>query len=551
MLSKAKKVVMYIIGFVTILLGVVTCIPFRVIAANANIKDIFVVEGIVKLVVFPLVAILLVIFPNILKYRQIKNREERSKVVNLFSYLPIVILISSLLVLSLHTLTFEKYPMNNVAHSIMLVVTCCYLVLSLLLLPLLNGLTMKFARKHNYILDVVVLLILVIFDLLTWRILKTYADANIEGYVYGASQNDPYLFVLLIGLFFAVVLGAGKLVKIIKANETVVYASVLNDDQINDIIKEEYDRAYNDILDDFENYFDNEVIEEQSEPEVVEQSEPEVVEQSEPEVVEQPEPEVVEQLEPEVVEQADSNNQDESITSEVLEDLNDLHQLLEDTDSANDEKRAKEAENIRAQIEVEKNALADERNELEAYRSKMMAEIAELRAQVDEIEDEQDDKVEVAPVAKKKVFKPTFEQVVTFAKSLQEESWKISEKISEENGNGTIKFSKGKLQFLILQKTSSDYRITFMVTEKKWDTIYTTVKGISVPKNAKGNNVLKYVNKGIAETSLIKSFIRESVKAVNAEIARIEKEKEEEKKRKAEAKKLAKQQAKLAEENNK
>ncbi len=531
MLSKAKKVVMYIIGFVTILLGVVTCIPFRVIATNADIENIYLVEGIVKLVGFPLLAILLVIFPNILKYHQIQNYDERSKVVNVFCYLPIVILISSLLVLSLHTLTFEQYPTSDVAHSIMLVVICCYLVLSFLLLPFLSGLTMKLSRKYNYIIDAAVVLALVVFDLITWRILSTYASANFDGYVYGASQNDPYLFVLLVVLFFVVVIGTGKLIKLIKANETAVYASVLTENQIDDIIKEQYDRAYNDLLDDFEEHFENEVIDEDVE------EEPEVQELVEDEVVEE-KPEVQEPVEDEVVE-------------EVIEDLNDLSQLLEETDNVNDEKRVEQAEQIKAQIELEKNALVVERNELETYRTQMMAEIAALQAQVDEIEDSAEEKVEVAPVVKKKVFKPTFEQVVTFAKSLQEESWKVQEKINEENGNGTIKFSKGKIQFLILQKTNSDYRITFMVTEKKWSTIYTTVKGVSVPKNAKANNVLKYVNKGVAETSLIKSFIRESVKAVNAELDRIEKEKEEEKKRKAEAKKLAKQQAKLAEDNNK
>ena len=94
----------------------------------------------------------------------------------------------------------------------------------------------------------------------------------------------------------------------------------------------------------------------------------------------------------------------------------------------------------------------------------------------------------------------------------------------------------GKVQFLILQCTNSDYRITFLATEKKWSTILTGVKGVTIPKNAKGNKWLKYVNKGIGETSVIKSFIRESVKGANEEIANILKAKEEEKQRRAEAK---------------
>lgn len=540
MLSKAQKVVMYIIGFTAIVIGILTCIPFRVIAGNASVENIYLVEATIKLIGFPLLAILLVIIPNRLKYHQIYDYEERSKVVNVFCYLPIVIVISSLLVLSLHTLTFEQYPTSNVGHSIMLVVFACYLVLSCLLLPLLMRLTMKLSRKYNYLLDLLVLLILVVTILLTWRILKIYASANLSGYVYGASQYDPYLFVLLIGLFFAAVFGVTKLVKFIKANETIVYANTLTKERVDEIVKEQYDRAYNDLLDEFEEHFDNEVIDvEENETDTIDEQEEPVV----PNQVKQ-QSNVVEDLGIKVEEQDDSSH-------EVIGNLNDLHQLLEETDNANDEKRAEQAEQIKAQIEAEKNALDAERNELETYRVRIAEEIAALEAQINEFEDVVVETVEVSPTVKKKVFKPTFEQIVTFAKSLQEDTWKIQEKINEENGNGTIKFSKGKIQFLILQKTNSDYRITFMVTEKKWSTIYTSVKGISVPKNAKGNNLLKYVNKGVAETSLIKSFIRESVKAVNAEIARIEKEKEEEKKRKAEAKKLARQQAKLAEKNDK
>jgi hypothetical protein len=139
------------------------------------------------------------------------------------------------------------------------------------------------------------------------------------------------------------------------------------------------------------------------------------------------------------------------------------------------------------------------------------------------------------------VFKPTFEQVVSFAKSLQEEDWKITENIKEETGTGTIKFTKGKVQFLILQSTNSDYRITFLATEKKWSTILTGVKGVSIPKNAKGNKWLKFVNKGAAETSVIKSFIRESVKGANEEIENIKLAKEAEKQRKAALKKQEKE----------
>ena len=44
------------------------------------------------------------------KYKQIKNRQERSKVANIFSYLPVLVVIVGQLILLVHTLTFKLYP---------------------------------------------------------------------------------------------------------------------------------------------------------------------------------------------------------------------------------------------------------------------------------------------------------------------------------------------------------------------------------------------------------------------------------------------------------
>lgn len=558
MLTKSQKVVMFVISLVTIIMGVITCIPFRTIAAeNTCICSIFKVEAIVKFVVFPLIALAFTLYVNLKKYKQIYNREERSKVVNLLSYLPILVQVASVLVLLVHTLTFKHNPVSEVAHSILLVFGTCYLVAALCAIPLVSKLSVKLSRKKNIILDTSLVAILVCFMLVVWKVLSVYAKAGFEGYVYGASNNDPYLFVLYVILFFSFVFSISKLFKIVRTNETVVFAAILTDENLSEVIKEEYDKAYNDILDDFENYFENEIIEEV--PVIDEEDEVEEIEE-EPAIEEVHHEQVVQEVHEEIVEEAHHEEVIEEVAKEEvetlaekkvesLEDLHELNQLLEETDSMNDEKMAEQAENIKKQIEVEKNALAQERAELEDYRSRLMAEISALQEQVDEIEDSQVEVVDVKPAAKKKVFKPTFEQIVTFAKSLQDETWKITEKINPDTGTGTIKFTKEKVQFLVLQSTNSDYRITFMATEKKWSTILTSVKGVTIPKNAKANNLLKFVNKGIAETSVVKSFIRESVKGVNEEIARIEKAKAEEKLRKAEAKKAAKLAEKAAEEN--
>ena len=545
MLTKSNKVVMYILSIVTIILGLVTAIPFRTLPFANNWANVLSVEFLVKFIIIPILALGIVVYPNILKYKQIKAREERSKTVNVLSYLPVLMVIIGLLVLLVHTLTFDKYPMSAGAHAVLLGICTCYLVFMVCALFIVNKITVSLSRKSNYIFDVIVGTSLVIFVLLSWRILDAYAATYgiVDGYIYSEANYDPYLFALYVMLLFVTIFYIKGIVKTIKSNETLVYSSKLTNAQIDQIILEEFKNAYNDILDEFETYFTEQELEDSQEEQVEQPEVEEVVEVVEQ--VEEPQVEVVEEPQVEVVE--DSQDELEDFKVESLEDLDKLNDLLVQTDNKNDEKVAEQAENIKNQIESEKNALTKERADLEAYRASATEEVAALLAKLEEIEDVEEEVVVEKATPKKKVFKPTFEQIVTFAKSLQEDDWKIAENI-KENGTGTIKFTKGKVQFLILQSTNSDYRITFLATEKKWSTILTGVKGVTIPKNAKGNKWLKYVNKGIGETAVIKSFIRESVKGANEEIANILKAKEEEKQRRAEAKKLAKEQ-KAQEEN--
>ena len=535
MLTKSNKVVMYILSIVTIILGLVTAIPFRTLPFASNCENVLGVEFIVKFIIIPILALGLSVYPNIVRFKQIKNRQERSKIVNILSYLPSLVVVVSLLVLVIHTLTFDKYPMTDTAHAVLLAICVCYLALMVCATFSVNKITVCLAKKSNFVFDVIVGASLVVFVLLSWRILNSYAASFgiADGYIYTESNFDPYLFGLYVVLLFVTIFYLKGIFKVVKENETVVYAATLTSDEIDEIIYEQYNKAYNDILDEFQDYFADQcdTCEEEAE-ETVEPAE-------EVEETVEPAEEVEETVEP--AEEVEETVEPAEEVIDIQDDINELNELLVQTDTKNDEKVAEQAENIKNKIEVEKNALAEERAALEEYRAQATAEIAALQAQLDEIEDAQEEVVEEAPVKKQKVFKPTFEQVVAFAKSLQEDDWKISENIKEETGTGTIKFTKGRVQFLILQNTSSDYRITFLATEKKWSTILTSIKGVTIPKNAKGNKWLKYVNKGIGETSVIKSFIREAVKGANEEIANILKAKEEEKQRKAAARKAAKE----------
>lgn len=217
--------------------------------------------------------------------------------------------------------------------------------------------------------------------------------------------------------------------------------------------------------------------------------------------------------------------------------------------AVNEEKlQAKQAE-LEQKIEEAQKRLAEMREELEADRQEKQAQLDELQLKVAEIQakqaEEVEDAEEEAPAEKKeKVFKPTFEKVLDIAMSLQEEDWKINNKLSEDQKSGTVKFTKGKVQFLILQATSSDYRITFLATQEKWGQFLTSSKAINIPKNAKGDKWLKLVNKGSLDTTLVKNVIKESVKGAQEEIDRIAREKEEAKAAKKAAAKAAREAAK-------
>ena len=175
MLTKSNKVVMYIISIVTIILGLVTAIPFRTLPVINNCANVLNVEFIVKFIIIPVLALGASVYPNILKYRQIKNRQERSKTVNVLSYLPVLFVIIGLLILLVHTLTFKLYPMSAGAHATLLAICVCYLVFMISVTFAVNKITVSLSKKSNYVFDVIVGASLIIFILLSWRILDSYA----------------------------------------------------------------------------------------------------------------------------------------------------------------------------------------------------------------------------------------------------------------------------------------------------------------------------------------------------------------------------------------
>ena len=68
MLSKGQKVIMFILGMVGLLVGVVVAIPFRAVPGLNQIEGIFKTEVILK-IALSVLALALIIYPLVKKYK--------------------------------------------------------------------------------------------------------------------------------------------------------------------------------------------------------------------------------------------------------------------------------------------------------------------------------------------------------------------------------------------------------------------------------------------------------------------------------------------------
>ena len=132
---------------------------------------------------------------------------------------------------------------------------------------------------------------------------------------------------------------------------------------------------------------------------------------------------------------------------------------------------------------------------------------------------------------KMKKFTPTFEKVVEYAKSFSDhQGYKVN---INPKGN-LLKFYIGKKMYLVLQATSSDYRISFITTPEKFVDYVTSRPGeLIVPKNLKDNNWIRLTNKGKEDAKLIRQIIKQAVETAEKQIADAAAQKAAEKKAKA------------------
>ena len=458
MLTKGQKIIMYLIGALSLVIGIITFIPFRIVPFFANSAATLEAEMIVKLVIFPLLVIGMSVYPNLVKYGQIYDCRERSKVINVMSYLPSCTYIVAILVFILHTLSYNSSPLGPSLWAASVLLVAGYLVFMLVLSHFVDAISMRLSKIGSIIADSLVGVIIIALAISAWRVSVQYAEyaSHTQAFYYG----DPLIFCILIVAAFALYYAIKGLIKLITVDEWSVYISATDaTDNLPNIAVAEYNRAYNNILDDFENYF-AELTEEESEDE-------------------------------------------EDLESE------------EDLEAVEEEAPAEEAKEEAPAEEAKEEAPAEEAKE---------------EAPAEEAKEEAP-----KPVKEPKVLSPSFDEVLEKARAIEGGS-----EVSNE-AKTVYKFSYEKKLFLILQKTSNDYRVAFLADNEdilKYIIKYPRV--IIKPSSPKGDNWLLLINKNAFDAELLENIMNNSLKTLKRLLEEAKAAKEAEKAAKAAAKKAAK-----------
>ena len=412
MLSKAQKNWMIAIGIVSLVLGLIVALPFRSIPGLNNGENIFVVESVLKLIL-GVVAILLAIYPAIKKYQQLYNYREVSKLTLVMAYFPIVIYIIATIINIIQTLSFDYVSagVGSVLSEKMLGVVVsalvAYFVFAVYALLRAYKIMMRFDMKDNIILDVVIFLFIVCFILLEWRINAVYGKAY--GDIAEYKLGNSLIFFVYILLVIAFCLTLRWIIRTFKKDEQLIHY-VGGEGYVYEIKQKEHHRAYNDILDDFEMYFD-----ENSDDYSKLQIEEVTGEESHEEEVQTVE--VQDEYEDE-----EEDNQEVFVAEPTLEEINTTDS--EEVKSLNSEKAeiakvVAEKHAMLNEIEAKQAALEEAKAELRKQRADYEALLAEVQAM--KLESVEVETPEVAAPAKKtKKIVPSFEKMVEYANSFSD-----------------------------------------------------------------------------------------------------------------------------------
>ena len=516
MLTKGQKFWLVFIAVLSLLLGLVMLVPFKSVSSSANI---FNVEMMIKLVAIPLIILLISVFPNKLKYIQVKGYREQSRIVSVISYFPAVVYLCALIGESIYLLA-QGYvlngsaPLGTIPWNLWYVALIVDLVIFMIAIHIFPRYEMQLDVKEHIILDACVFVLMICFGLMFLLVSK----GTHEIFLAAGQKADPLLLCLyilaVIGFIVEIYFVAG-----VARNDEVDLDIRLNDLSASSFAARaaEYNRAYNDIMANFEDYFAEEGEIDVQEVELA--GEQEVEEEAEQEAPAE-----------EVVEEAPT----EETSAEEVEEAP-VDAVAEVEPEEDQELLAKKQEIDELEAEIEALRQAKEQKEQEAAE----AEAARIAA-----------REEAARLAEEKALKakeemqPTFKKLVTYAKGLEGVS------CIENPEKRTARFLLGKKVFLIMNDTDKDYRLQFVNDPLKvvgWWNENSEIR----PRSNKVDNWFKLTNKGTFTEELLLEIIDSSREFMLSEQERIAAEKKAQRAAARQAAKEAKEKEQAKAEANK
>lgn len=503
MLSKKQKTILLILGIVSLVFAVVVAVPFRSFPGLNKIENILTIELYLK--IFLAVGVLVIaLYPTFKKFNLIEKYREHSKPIILMCYFPLLTYVLGCIFNIVYALSFDyastglNSALSEKVLGIVIAILVVYFVLSIYCILRLHNIVLKLDKVGNIIFDSFALVMFICFVVLALRVNSAYnyAYSSMSEYFVG----NPVLFVIYILLILGFCLGLQYLIHSVKKDETLIYCAS-GDEYAQNIKQAEYNHAYNDTLDDFEDYFD-ENFEEYDALDIQEVDEDDFEE-------------TVEEVTPEVKVESILDNEEVEI-GEVLEEV------IEVTDNEEIKKVISEKEAVEAELakkNAELNEVINKREELEKLEAELRIANEEYDKQLKEFHQFKLDhfvpEVE-APKKKTKKIVPSFEKMVDYTNSFSNhEGFRV---VSNAKGN-LHKFYIGKKMFLVMQSTNNDYRISFISTPEKFVEHLTSRPGeLVVPKNLKDNSWIKLTNKGKADPKFMRKVIKEAVTTAEKQI---------------------------------
>ena len=534
--TRSQKFLMFCVGFFALVLGAVMLVPFKSVYKD---DSMLLIEAISKLVVIPILIILLSIYPNKLKYIQVKGYREQSRIVSVLSYFPAFVYLGSLIIASIYLLTqgyvLEKsHPLGIASWNLWFVALLVSLVLISCAYAVLPKYEMQLNVSEHVILDVCIFIVVLCFGFMYYIILKQTNNIFMEV----GTKGDKFLLVVYLAGIVLFVALLGFIKHTIQRDEVNVNIR-MNDLDAKSFVARvaEYNRAYNDIMDNFENYFSDEGsltvnVEEQISTPVLENT-------VAPEVIEHPLEEVPAEVTPTEEAPVEEAPVEEAPAEEAPTEVTPTEETVVEVEPEVVVVQSEELEEILTQI-VEKSAQAAlleaeieqiKQEQLEAEQERLAEEAAK------QLEKEAAAKLaEEKALQNKAEMQPSFKKLVSYTKSLE------GINVIEDEAKKQVRFLYGKKAFLVLTDTPKDYRLVFMTDPMKVIEWWNKNPEIR-PRSNKKDNWFKLTNKGSFTEELLLEIIDSSRAFVIAETERIAAEKaaaKEEAKAKAKAEREAK-----------